>query len=224
MLLSKDKKIFIYLFLLIFLGSINNKNFIDNRIFEIKNLKVQGLNQNEKIKLLIQLEQIKNQNIFFLSKKEIIEILNSENLIESFLINKNYPSNLKIIVKKTSFLANMNVKDENFLVGSNKKLIKSEYIDPNLPIVFGTPPINEFFLIKNNILNSSIKLNDVKKFYFFPSKRWDIELINGVLIKLPSVKSIEALNNYFDLKNLSQFDNVKIFDMRIDKQIIINEL
>ena len=224
MLLSKDKKIFIYLFLLIFLGSINNKNFIDNRIFEIKNLKVQGLNQNEKIKLLIQLEQIKNQNIFFLPKREIIEILNSENLIESFLINKNYPSNLNIVVKKTSFLANMNVEDENFLVGSNKKLIKSEYIDPNLPIVFGTPPINEFFLIKNNILNSSIKLNDVKKFYFFPSKRWDIELINGVLIKLPSVKSIEALNNYFDVKNLSQFDNVKIFDMRIDKQIIINEL
>ena len=224
MLLSKDKKIFIYLFLLIFLGSINNKNFIDNQIFKIKNLKVHGLNQNEKIKLLIQLEQIKNQNIFFLPKKEIIEILNSENLIESFLINKNYPSNLKIIVKKTSFLANMNIKDENFLVGSNKKLIKSEYIDPNLPIVFGTPPLNEFFLIKNNILNSSIKLNEVKKFYFFPSKRWDIELINGVLIKLPSVKSIEALNNYFDVKNLSQFDNVKIFDMRIDKQIIINEL
>ena len=224
MLLSKDKKIFIYLFLLIFLGSINNKNFIDNRIFEIKNLKVHGLNQNEKIKLLIQLEQIKNQNIFFLPKKKIIEIFNSENFIESFLINKNYPSNLNIVVKKTSFLANMNVEDENFLVGSNKKLIKSEYIDPNLPIVFGTPPLNEFFLIKNNILNSSIKLNDVKKFYFFPSKRWDIELINGVLIKLPSVKSIEALNNYFDVKNLSQFDNVKIFDMRIDKQIIINEL
>ena len=224
MLLSKDKKIFIYLFLLIFLGSINNKNFIDNRIFEIKNLKVHGLNQNEKIKLLIQLEQIKNQNIFFLPKKKIIEIFNSENLIESFLINKNYPSNLNIVVKKTSFLANMNVEDENFLVGSNKKLIKSEYIDPNLPIVFGTPPLNEFFLIKNNILNSSIKLNDVKKFYFFPSKRWDIELINGVLIKLPSAKSIEALNNYFDVKNLSQFDNVKIFDMRIDKQIIINEL
>ena len=224
MLLSKDKKIFIYLFLLIFLGSINNKNFIDNQIFKIKNLKVHGLNQNEKIKLLIQLEQIKNQNIFFLPKKEIIEILNSENLIESFLINKNYPSNLKIIVKKTSFLANMYVEDENFLVGSNKKLIKSDYIDPNLPIVFGTPPINEFFLIKNNILNSSIKLNDVKKFYFFPSKRWDIELINGVLIKLPSAKSIEALNNYFDVKNLSKFDNVKIFDMRIDKQIIINEL
>ena len=224
MLLSKDKKIFIYLFLLIFLGSINNKNFIDNQIFKIKNLKVHGLNQNEKIKLLIQLEQIKNQNIFFLPKKEIIEILNSENLIESFLINKNYPSNLKIIVKKTSFLANMYVEDENFLVGSNKKLIKSDYIDPNLPIVFGTPPINEFFLLKNNILNSSIKLNDVKKFYFFPSKRWDIELINGVLIKLPSAKSIEALNNYFDVKNLSQFDNVKIFDMRIDKQIIINEL
>ena len=224
MLLSKDKKIFIYLFLLIFLGSINNKNLTVNHIFEIKNLKLDGLNEKEKFNLLIQLEQIKNKNIFSLPKKTLIEILNSNNLIESFLINKNYPSDLSIIVKKTSFLANVNINGENFLIGSNRKLIKSELINPNLPIVLGSPTIDDFFLIKDNILKSSINFNDIKKLYFFTSRRWDLELRNGVLIKLPIDASFETLNSFFKVMNLSHFKNKDIFDLRVDNQIIVNEL
>ena len=224
MLLSKDKKVFIYLFLLIFLGSINNKNLTVNHIFEIKNLKLDGLNEKEKFNLLIQLEQIKNKNIFSLPKKTLIEILNSNNLIESFLINKNYPSDLSIIVKKTSFLANVNINGENFVIGSNRKLIKSELINPNLPIVLGSPTIDDFFLIKDNILKSSINFNDIKKLYFFTSRRWDLELRNGVLIKLPIDASFETLNSFFKVMNLSHFKNKDIFDLRVDNQIIVNEL
>ena len=105
MLLSKDKKILIYLFLLFLLGSINNKHFTVNQIFKLKNLKLDGLNEKEKLSLLVQLEQIKDQNIFFLPKKKLTEILNSNNLVESYLINKNYPSVLSIVVKKTSFFS-----------------------------------------------------------------------------------------------------------------------
>ncbi len=223
MLLSKDKKIIIYIFLFVFLGSINNKHFLNSKLFEVKSLKIYGLEQNENANLLRQIENIKNQNIFFLPKKRLIETLNSNNLIESFLISKKYPSDLNIVVKKTSFLANTIIQGENFLIGSNKKLIKSEYIHPNLPIIFGNPPVKEFFMIKKNIFKSSFNLKDIRKLYFFSSKRWDLELVNGTLIKLPATNSVEALNNYFDIKGLSQFDNVKIFDMRIKKQIIINE-
>ena len=223
MLLSKDKKIIIYIFLFVFLGSINNKHFLNSKLFEVKSLKIYGLEQNENANLLRQIENIKNQNIFFLPKKRLIETLNSNNLIESFLISKKYPSDLNIVVKKTSFLANTIIQGENFLIGSNKKLIKSEYIHPNLPIIFGNPPVKEFFMIKKNIFKSSFNLKDIRKLYFFSSKRWDLELANGTLIKLPATNSVEALNNYFDIKGLSQFDNVKIFDMRIKKQIIINE-
>lgn len=224
MLLSKDKKIIIYIFLFVFLGSINNKYFFNSKVFEIKNLKIYGLDQNENTNLLRQLENIKNQNIFFLSKKRLIEILNSNNLIESFSVSKNYPSDLNIVVKKTSFLANTNIQGKNFLIGSNKKLIKSEYIYPNLPIIFGNPTVKEFFIIKNNILKSSFNFKDIRKLYFFSSKRWDLELVNGTLIRLPATSPAEALNNYLNTKDLPQFDNVKIFDMRIKKQIIINEL
>lgn len=224
MLLSKDKKIFLYLFLLIFLGSINNQYFIDNEIFKLKNLKLNGLSKKEELNLLMQLNQIKNQNIFFLPKKKLIEILNSNNSIESFLINKKYPSDLNIIIKKTSFLANINYNGENFLIGTNKKFIKTDTIYPNLPLVLGNPTVDDFFLIKNSILKSSIKLEDIDKLYFFPSQRWDLKLKNKVLIKLPINNPLEALKNYLDLRNLSQFSNTKVFDMRINKQIIIDEL
>ncbi len=224
MLLSKDKKILIYLFLLFLLGSINNKHFTVNQIFKLKNLKLDGLNEKEKLSLLVQLEQIKDQNIFFLPKKKLTEILNSNNLVESYLINKNYPSVLSIVVKKTSFLANIKINEKNFLIGSNKKLIQSELILPNLPIILGSPSVKDFFLIKNDILKSTMRIKDIRKLYFFPSKRWDLELKNGDLIKLPIINPLEALNNYFDIRKLSQFSNSKVFDMRIKNQIIINEL
>ena len=63
--LSKDKKILIYLFLLIFFGSTNNKYFINTNFFEIKNLRLVGLDGEEKNNLLLKFEKIKKKNIFF---------------------------------------------------------------------------------------------------------------------------------------------------------------
>ena len=222
--LEKNKKILIYCFILIFLGSINNK-YLDNiQIFQIKNFELIGLDQQEKLDLLDQLEEIKNQNIFLISKEKIIQILNSNNLIESFFIIKKYPSKLNIVIKKTSYLANMNIEEKNYLIGSNKKLIKTEFIYQDLPIVFGNPSVDDFFILKKDISNSSINFEEIDKLYFFKSKRWDLKLKNGILIKLPIKNLIEALNNYSHAIELPQFDNVKIFDMRIKKQVIINEL
>ena len=223
MLISKDKRILIYLFLLIIFGSINNKYFTNVSFFKIKNTKLVGLNDVEKSNLLSEFEIVKKKNIFFLQKKELIKILNSNDLIESFLINKNYPSDINIIIQKTNFLANINILDENFLIGSNKRLIKSKLSDPNLPTVLGNPSLKDFFLINDEILKSSIKLTDIKKLYFFPSKRWDLELNSGILIKLPMSNPINSLNKYFEIKSLPQFNDIEIFDMRVENQIIVNE-
>ena len=178
----------------------------------------------EKLDVLLQLEQIKNKNIFYLPKKQIISVLNSNNLINSFKVNKKYPSDINIVIKKTIFLATIKIHNENFLIGSNKKLIKSEIDYPNLPLVLGNPSLEDFFLINENISKSSIKFNEIKKLHFFPSKRWDLELNSGILIKLPINSSINSLNDFSEIKNLPHFKNVKIFDMRVNKQIIVNEL
>jgi len=221
--LSKGRKILIYLLLFFFLGTINNKYIDKTQIFEIKNFKLEGLNKKEELNLLIQLDQIKNQNIFFISKKKLIKIFNSNNLIESFKINKNYPSDLKISIKKTSFLANIISDEENFIIGANKKLIKSKSTDPSLPMVIGNPSVEDFFLIRQDILKSLISFKDIKKLYFFPSKRWDIEFKNNKILKLPE-KSVDiSLDYLFEFLNNKKFSNIKIIDARIKNQIILNE-
>ena len=131
---------------------------------------------------------------------------------------------MNIVIKKTSFLANISIEDQNFLIGSNKKLINSQSINLNLPFVFGNSSVKDFFLIKENIHKSLINFKDIDKLYFFPSKRWDLKLKSGVLVKLPIINPVEALNSFYHVKSLSQFSNVKVFDMRINKQMIINEL
>ena len=222
MRLLRDKKIYTYFFLLLFLGSINNKDLINNQFFKIKNLNINGASLNEQSKLMTKLNVIKNENIFFLSKKKITNILNSNNLVETFLVKKSYPSDLNIRIKKTSFLANINLNGKNFIIGSNKKLIESQFNNQNLPIVLGEPSISDFFKLKDDIHKSSLNYNDIKKFNFFKSKRWDLELVNGVLIKLPINNNIETLNNFIEIAKLSKFNNVKTFDMRIKNQVIVD--
>ena len=71
MLISKDKRILIYLFLLILFGSINNKYFTNISFFKIKNTKLVGLNDVEKSNLLTEFEIIKKKKHLFLTKKGV---------------------------------------------------------------------------------------------------------------------------------------------------------
>ena len=69
MLISKDKRILIYLFLLILFGSINNKYFTNISFFKIKNTKLVGLNDVEKSNLLTGFEIIKKKKFFSYKKR-----------------------------------------------------------------------------------------------------------------------------------------------------------
>ena len=71
MLLSKDKRILIYLFLLILFGSINNKHFTNISFFKIKNIELVGLNGMEKVNLLLKFEKIKKKKHFFFTKQGV---------------------------------------------------------------------------------------------------------------------------------------------------------
>ena len=67
----------------------------------------------------------------------------------------------------------------------------------------------------------AVKLNEIKKFYLFESKRWDILTKNNQIIKLP-IKDYEiSLQNFIDLKDQINFGKYQIFDYRINNQIIL---
>ena len=72
----KGKKILIYFFLLLLVGSINNDTINSFKFENIKNINVLGLGHNDNEVLLNNITDLNLGNIFFLNKKNINEVIN----------------------------------------------------------------------------------------------------------------------------------------------------
>ena len=221
--LTKSKKILVYIFFLLFVGSINNVQINHVKLNEIKNINVSGLSyQNNKI-ILNEINKLNLNNIFSLDKSEIKKIIENNNLVEKYEVTRVYPSTLNIKIKKTNFLAKINQDNQILLVGSNGKLSKNNPIIENLPFIFGKPNIKEFLKFIETLNQSQFKYDLIKNFYFYKSKRWDLKLKNNILIKLPKNNVEESLNDVFEFLNVPELNDIKIFDARVKNQIILND-
>ena len=222
MLQQINKKIIFYISLIFILGTFNNKNLKNFYLPKIDIVNIEGIefDNNEFLKIT---NLIKLNNLLSIQKSQIQEILNSNNLIEEYEVFKRYPSSLEIKIEKTNFLASTNINGKNYLVGSNGKFINTKDYSQNLPFIFGNFETEKFLEFKNIILQTDFKYNNIKNFYYFPSGRWDIEMISGVLIKLPITGIKESLNLSIDLLDDIEFSNIKILDIRQKNQIVIND-
>ena len=222
MLQQINKKIIFYISLIIILSTFNNKNLKNFDLPKINMIDIEGieLNDNEFLKTA---NLIKLNNLFSIQKSQIKELLDSNNLIEEFEVFKRYPSSIEIKIKKTNFLASTNINGKNYLVGSNGKFIDKKEFSEDLPFIFGNFEIKKFLKFKKIINQTNLDYNNIKNFYSFPSGRWDIETISGVVIKLPITKIKESLNLSIDLLNNKEFSNIKILDIRQKNQIVIND-
>ena len=155
-------------------------------------------------------------------KKKINKVLNTNSLIEEYQIFKKYPSSLDINIKKTSFLAIINMNGKKSIIGSNGKIIDYNFSNNNLPYVFGNPEIKEFLKIKKIIDDSQISSNEIKSYYYYKSKRWDLELRNKIVIKLSNNFTKQSLDNIKVFLNDLNLENVHTLDARIKNQFIVN--
>ena len=219
----KGKKIFIYLFLLLIVGSINNTALTKIEFKNIKNIEISGLSENENINLLKEIKDLNLDNIFFIDRNKISKIINSNSLVESYEIFLKYPHTVDIKIKKTIFLAKMNINGKIFLIGSNGKLIDIISLDKEVPFIFGKPQINEFIQLLNIIEKSKFSFNEIKNLYFFPSKRWDLEFKNNIILKLSKDNTQLSLDQAFEIIDDKNFNNIKVVDARIKNQIILND-
>ena len=220
---QKGKKILIYIFLLLIVGSINNTSLKRVQLEKIKNIKISGLNENENINLFENILNLKLNSIFFLNGNEISKIVSSNSLVQNYEIFKKYPHTIDIKIEKTNFLAKININGKMSLIGSNGKLSDIKFSDTELPFIFGKPEIDEFIKFTNVIQQSKFSLDQVKNLYFFPSKRWDLELKNNVILKLSKDHTKLSLDQAFELLNDNQFNGIKVIDARIKNQIILND-
>ena len=219
----KSKKILIYIFLLILVGSVNNISLNNLKFSDISDINIIGLDIKDKSILLKKIKDFNLGNIFLINRNNLIKEIELNSLVEKYFIFKRYPSSIEINIKKTKFLAKINENGKIFYLGSNGKLTKNDFSNNQLPFIFGNPDVIEFFNIKKIIDQSKISYEEIKNLYFFSSKRWDFELKDNTIIKLPNENTKLALKLALEFLHNNEFKDNRIIDARIKNQIILND-
>ena len=222
--IDKKKKLFIYLFLLIFLTTINNLSLSNSGYLKLKinQIKVYGLNYENNLNISEELNKLISQkNLFFINKNYFLNVITKNNLVHSFKVKKIYPNTIEVQIQKTKFLAITNYNEKNFFIGSNGKLINFQSSDKNLPYVYGKIKIEEFIKFTEIVVSSKFNFEEISELYFFPSGRWDIKTNKGILIKLPQKNLLKILNLSHQVITDENFKNSKIIDLRIYSNVIL---
>ena len=215
------KKRVIAILLFILLTTINPHQEISFNKFNLKKIEIENnslLEEKEIKKLLV---SINNKNLIFLKFKEIEIALMKNNFIDGFNIKKKYPNTLKIKIFEKKPIAILINKKKKFYLSEKIDLIKFRNLQnyDDLPYVFGNE--NNFKIFYENLKEINFPLSIIKKYTFFESNRWDIETVDEKLIKLPTNNYSNSLENYLKMRKKNNFSKYKIFDYRVNNQIIL---
>ena len=215
------KRLVIAITLLILLTTINLHPKITISKFNLKKINIENnflLSKKDIKKLLI---PIYDTNLIILRNKEIENLLTKNSLIESFNIKKKYPNALKIKIFEKKPIAILQNKKKKFYLSEKIDLIEFKDLPDyqNLPYVFGNK--DEFEIFYNNLIEINFPFNQIKKYTLYETNRWDLLTKNNNMIKLPSKNYMESLKNYLNLQNKNDFKKYKIFDYRINNQLIL---
>lgn len=223
--LINKKKIYFYLFTFLLITSILNLNFNkklkDN--FSINSIIVNTKHKDIDDRILLKLNFLLSQNIFFINKDNVSYILENLNYLETFEVKKKFPSSIIVNAKKTELIAKTYSEKSKYFIGKNGKLINSKEIvnTINLPTIFGKFEVEDFLYLKKIILLQKINHKNILRFYSHKTKRWDIYFKNNILLKLPS----DNITNSFELYNkLQKLDKIRpnmIIDLRIPNRVIL---
>jgi len=229
MLLLTDRKgkLFFYLILFILLSTqiTKNQNIIKHSTTTVNYIEVIGMSYENNLKVSESLNSLLFQNIFFINKKELQNILRKNNLIDYFYVRKIYPNLIQVKIKQTDLLAITNQNNKKFYIGSNGKLIPINQItvfNNKLPFVYSKSNYIDFVKLKKIIDKSKFKFEEIESFYYFPSNRWDIKTKDGFLIKLPEKNIKESLKFAVLIKINEEFKDKKIIDLRISNNIVLS--
>ena len=215
------KRLLIAIALLILLTTITLHPIITISKFNLKKINIENnflLSKKDIKKLLI---PIYDTNLIILRNKEIENLLTQNSLIDSFNIKKKYPNVLKIKIFEKKPIAILQNKKKKFYLSEKIDLIEFKDLPDyqNLPYVFGNK--DEFEIFYTNLIEINFPFNQIKKYTLYETNRWDLLTKNNNMIKLPSKNYMESLKNYLNLQNKNDFKKYKIFDYRINNQLIL---
>ncbi len=196
-----------------------------NSLFDVKSIKIIN---NEKIKPDVieeKLKKIYGQNIFFIKTSEIEKVTRNIIYLQSIEVKKKYPNTLIVKVFETSPLAILLKNSEYYILdsGANLILINADSVtNYNYPHIFGKNSEKYFLNFLQLLKKNNFPIIDIKSYYYFQIGRWDLQLKDGLLIRLPNNMIKNAIEKSIELLNKDDFKNYEVIDLRINGRIIVN--
>ena len=217
----KNKPILGIALLVLFSTFISQKQFTINK-FKIQEIQIENNNILEDQELKQLFSFLYNRNIIFLNSYELKKNINQKSFIKKIKIKKIFPNKLVITVfekKPIGILIDKNKK--KFYFGKKIDLIEYRKIlkYKNLPVVEGDQ--KSFKILFNNLVKINFPTEQISSYRHFNLNRWDIEMSNNIILKLPEKDYIEGLINFMSFQDKTNFEKYKIFDYRLKDQLIL---
>ena len=206
---------------ILFSTFISQNKFTINK-FEIKEIKIENNKILENQELINLFSFLYEKNIIFLNSLELKKKIDQASFIEKLEIKKILPDKLVIkIFEKEPIAILIDKFQKKFYLGKKFDLIEyrkiSKYKD--LPIVRGE--FKSFKILFNNLVKINFPVNQILSYHHFEVDRWDIEMNDKKILKLPATNYTKGLINYMNIKDKTNFEKYKIFDYRLNNQLIL---
>lgn len=202
------------------------ENYSDKYQYSLLVVNINGLNNINEDEILNLIKPYKDSSIFLIPIKKIAKKISQNNWVKSINIQSNYKDTIEINIDESKPIGIYTTGIQNILFSDDLKILEN--------IANNEKRFSALIKFEGkNSIHESIKLIDsfpddfiqyVDKAFLINQRRWDLELKNSILLKLPENNIKEALENYKKIYiNFSNEELIEIesIDLRMKKNIIL---
>ena len=202
------------------------ENYSDKYQYSLSVVNINGLNNINEDEILNLIKPYKGSSIFLIPIKKIAKKISQNNWVKSINIQSNYKDTIEINIDESKPIGIYTTGIQNILFSDDLKILEN--------IANNEKRFSALIKFEGkNSIHESIKLIDsfpddfiqyVDKAFLINQRRWNLELKNSILLKLPENNIKEALENYKKIYiNFSNEELIEIesIDLRMKKKIIL---
>ena len=202
------------------------ENYSDKYQYSLSVVNINGLNNINEDEILNLIKPYTGSSIFLIPIKKIANKISQNNWVKSINIQSNYKDTIEINIDESKPIGIYTTGIQNILFSDDLKILEN--------IANNEKRFSALIKFEGkNSIHESIKLIDsfpddfiqyVDKAFLINQRRWDLELKNSILLKLPENNIKEALENYKKIYiNFSNEELIEIesIDLRMKKKIIL---
>jgi len=193
--------------------------------FSIEQIDVEGNSETSEIDVLQALWQTGSHTLLSLDPSEARQTLEAMQWVDRASVAKILPNRVKITLSEHHAYAVWQVGEAFYIVNREGKTIVPYAPGRfgNLPVVVGAGAASHAAELVDEMEVLSELRARVKAYIRVGNRRWDLQLENGVMIRLPEDKPVEALAEIarMDRENGLLSRDIAAVDMRLDDRMVI---